>query len=173
MNIENVNKAIAIMTRVKGLNYPFDMETWQGYDAVDDDVELSTLGFLKMFNSMGCVYKAIANEADLHRCGTGACFGGWVAVSPEFKADGGGAYYADGAPRLEHTDGMVYHDAEAIAKWLDIPEHEAAVLTAVTNIGYAAYGRDTMEEITVDDVIEALTRLRDTGTCIKEGTDAG
>ena len=60
MNVENINKAIAIMERVKGYDAKFFyMGEFQGGDV--------------------CF-----TEKEILDCGTSCCFSGWLSVAPEF-----------------------------------------------------------------------------------------
>ena len=60
MNVENINKAIAIMERVKG------------YDA--------KLFYMGQFQVGDECY----TEKEILDCGTSCCFSGWLSVAPEF-----------------------------------------------------------------------------------------
>jgi hypothetical protein len=121
--VKNIDKAIAIMKRAGKV----DMGAWQSGN------EAKT-------------------EADAHECGTVACFAGWVALSPEFQADGGGVGWY-GEPILgEHSCEL------AIGKWLDIEINIAFGLCCGGQ--YCVYDN---EDPTKEDVIEALETLRDTG----------
>lgn len=142
MNLQNVNKAIAIMTRVKERGDKFDLTIWQA-EAPEGIVD---------------------NEAELHTCGTAACFAGWVAVSPEFQADGG-EIEIDGSPVLHQVSG-----AEAIREWLGIPNDEAHDMCGLLYT-HKVYGVEAEDEVTAEHVLEALYRLRDTGSAYIEETD--
>lgn len=103
MNIENLNKAIAIMQRAGNVN----MRQWQSAGNIADNKK---------------------TEGEIHTCGTAACFAGWIAVSPEWKADGGtvGMF---GAP--------VRHEASrdrAICNWLDIPLNLAVLFIGESDV---------------------------------------
>ena len=100
MNVENITKAIAIMERAaaKGSLY---MPRWQS-------------------PSGGGVFTPASTEEELHTCGNRACFAGHIAVSPEFKADGGSCYYTGAPTYLDEYGRAVEKEAEAVAKWLDI-----------------------------------------------------
>lgn len=91
VNKVNVQKAIDIMERV-----PNDMLN------------------MRFFQS-GSLYGTVTTEEALHACGNKACFAGYIAVSPEFKADGGKSSWS-GAPRLTPGDNAT----DSISKWLDI-----------------------------------------------------
>lgn len=138
MNIENVNKAIAVMKRVKKRGDAFYLGTWQGL-SMDED--------------------ALTNEEELHSCGTSACFAGWVAVSPEFKEDGGGID-EDGSPTW--LGSRFVSGTAAIGAWLDLGGEQAYDLCGCGETR-RVYGVDD-HEVTVDNVLAALYRLRDTGT---------
>lgn len=126
MNIENIDKAIAIMRRAGRV----DMHSFQSGDEI------------------------LRSEEELHLCGTAACFAGWVAVSPEFHADGGGM---DGS-------GPCYKgrlDEEAIAGWLEIPLSLADGLVFPTRRIYPRMSIEAAwEEVTAADVINALERIK-------------
>lgn len=92
MNIANIDKAIAIMRRAQRL----DMTFYQDGEGICE------------------------TEEGLHACGNTACFAGYVAISPEFRADGGEVMLA-GMPYFRRSSGP-----EAIARWLDISVHEAS-----------------------------------------------
>ena len=144
MNLTNVNKAIAVMERVKARGDDLDMCVWQ-------QRRRPANGNSRMLKTA---------EEELHTCGTSACFAGWVAVSPEFKEDGGYAHPLDGAPRIGVAD-----DQYAIAKWLGISGKEAGILCGLHDVPLA-YGSKGVTHITVGDVLAALYRLRDTGSAL-------
>lgn len=144
MNIENLNKAIAVMTRAGKVS----MIKWQ---VIHGEVK--------------------ETEEELHKCGTAACFAGWIAVSPEWKADGG--YVNEfGAPGNYRT---LSDQSSSIAAWLDIPEILGYSFTG--GDCYDLFGFDSLKDVymssmfynkawdTVDgnDVISKLEFLRDNG----------
>lgn len=88
MNKRNVLKAIAIMKRAKNLEM---------------------LAFQSRAHGRGFV----GTEEELHMCGNTACFAGYIAISKEFKEDGGEC--RDGSPFF---NGEL--EEEAIRQWLDI-----------------------------------------------------
>lgn len=147
MNIENINKAIAVMERVKVRGGRIDMSDWMTHDQPDAPV-------------------CVMDESDLHTCGTAACFAGWLAVSPEWKEDGGSATH-NGCPVMgDHPN---FGGVPPVATWLDIGNVECGALC--TSIAGEAIvhprvypGLDDVTDIDVDDVLAALYRLRDTGT---------
>src|SRR5690606_8145741 len=99
MNTENINKAIAVMERVKKRCDVFDLSDWQWSNDV------------------------CQTEEELHKCGTSACFAGWVGISPEFIKDGGSINANYGYPIIKEHAGV-----EAMAYWLDISDRLAANL---------------------------------------------
>lgn len=141
MNIENVNKAISVMERVKARGDKVDMSDWQN----------SEFGFGD-------------SEQDLHTCGTAACFAGWLAVSPEWAADGGSVTLS-GAPKM---GGYFLLPMAAVAAWLGIGEHHCNLLCgSVNGLSMAhplVYPGFNLAEVGVDEVLTALYRLRDTGS---------
>jgi hypothetical protein len=150
MNIENVNKAIAVMERVRARGDRVDMRDWREYP----------------FEYM---QEPARSEEDLHTCGTAACFAGWVAVSSEWVEDGGTATRA-GCPKMPGKSGV-----RAVADWLGMEYMECAFLCATT--GAKAYASrlvypkvaGVVVDIDAEQVLAALYRLRDTGTVyIKE-----
>lgn len=138
MNIINVMKAINIMERAGKVN----MRRWQMTDLNNE-----------------C--NAADNEADLHQCGTAACLGGWIAVSPEFQEDGGSAGHRSGGPHF----GVAY-GSDAIAEWLSIPSYHSTALCALTSDGF--YESSYSSQITKEMVLEKLYALRDYGEDSKQ-----
>ena len=160
MNKSNVQKAINVMLRVKARGDNFDMSRWQQVNfSLKLPEQLQSIGILN-------------TERELHECGSAACFGGWVASSPEFAADGGKAV-GSGYPILDGTRG-----ARAIALWLDIEPYEARALcldkcfiseniyTEVPRFTDTTGQTDIIDPglVTVDMVIAALDRLLATGS---------
>jgi hypothetical protein len=125
MNKVNVQKAIDIMKRAGNL----DMRSWQGLN-----LELCE------------------TEEDLRSCGTAACLAGWIAVSPDWKADGGDRCW-NGSPLIEANERTI-DGVKAIAYWLDIPFSYASKLCA-TFYPSKFYNVPT-DSITKEMVIEKL-----------------
>lgn len=143
MNKDNVQKAINVMQRVVDQNRAFDISRWQEGDS-------------------SCIQET---EGLLHTCGMAACFGGWVAVSPEFQADGGWVGLK-GMPAISGTSA----GASTIAKWLGIPTGAANNLTGVFQRLY--WGDELISErhtVTAQEVLDVLIRLRDTGSIWEKG----
>lgn len=83
-----------------------------------------------------------------------ACnLGGWLAVSPSFRAGGGDVNYL-GQPLINHVYGEY-----AIALWFGIPVEIAGALVGMHYPGYY----DKVDVSTLDKAIEALERMRATG----------
>jgi hypothetical protein len=123
--MKNIEKAIAIMKRAGEV----DMEAWQGV-----------------------WQEPVYTEEAAHECGTVCCLGGWIALSPEFHADGGSAGRY-GEPIIV-VNKITYANYEAIAEWLDISENKAAALCMV--LGDSAY---EMAEPSKEDVIAVLEKM--------------
>lgn len=70
-------------------------------------------------------------EAELHECGTAACFAGWLAVSPEFQA-AGGKVGMGGNPLFSFVGGF-----RAITEWLEIKDPKAVKAVQVIVYGRA------------------------------------
>lgn len=146
MNIDNINKAIAVMERVKRNGGEVNMGSWQ-------------------FGAFSRV-ETCETEEELNHCGSAACFAGWVAVSPEFK-EAGGFVTGGGMPEIplagKMERGLLGEDA--IAAWLGISLKEADGLCYTGGDDLCSvYGTDDCSEVTAEQVLEALYRLRDTGT---------
>jgi len=103
MNIEHVNIALTVMRRVRDEGYRFDMKSYQE-----------------------CVRGAAVktSEADLCDCGSAACFAGWLAVSPEFQAIGGGVDNT-GIPTYKDEDDAIESGADVIGRFFDIDHWDA------------------------------------------------
>lgn len=130
MNRKNVQHAIAIMKRAGEVG----MCNWQRLPR-------------------GAV--AAPCEEMMHEYRTAACFAGWVAVSPEFKSDGGSVDPNSGAPVLGRRWGE-----GAVAEWLGIPD--AAGLCATDEDGDCLspfYDHKFILEIKAEHVIEKLEGL--------------
>jgi len=137
MNIENMRSAINIMKRAGKI----DMCSWQEIKNGD---------------------KALGSEENLHYCGTAACFAGWIAVSPEWKKDGGRIDERVGSPYIPTKENLDrnYYYAKAIAYWLDIPESYSCELCALnTTIENEEYYGVKMNDITKEMVIGKLEEI--------------
>ncbi len=74
MNLQRMIKAAEWMLKIHEAGDAFYMQTWR-----DGNTRARTY-------------------SDLHKCGTPACFAGWLTVSPEFKKAGGTFNKFDGSP---------------------------------------------------------------------------
>jgi len=126
MNIKNVKASIAILRRAK----KFDMEFWQKGNSLCED------------------------EESLHSCGMAACFGGYVAISPEFKASGG-SFCPFGTPIIRDGRGIENYGSASIAYWLDITNGDSADLCCIGGEYTDFYAKDVCD-VTKEDVIEKL-----------------
>lgn len=137
INKDNVQMAINIMIRAKVHGQKLNMNKWQ-------DIEI-----------------ICTSESDVYDCEAPCCMAGFIAVSPEFQACGGevGLW---GHPVLNECG-----EADSIAEWFGMDPVEAETLLFVDNFDnekIPEYSGKEMEDITFDDVISVLERLRDTGT---------
>ena len=133
-NVERVKKAIAVMERVRDENRAFDMNWWQG-----------RVGHNRCFD-----------EAVPHACGTAACFAGWLAVSPEFQADGG-SITLSGAPVFQG-----FREDDAVAAYLEVDRKIAMRLCGLLGeVEY--YGVNNLHDITPRHVIDKLKELLPNG----------
>jgi hypothetical protein len=98
MNPVNVEKAIAIVRRAKN----FDMTNYQ--------IKINPIGGAK------------TTEEAMHACGNRACFAGYVAISPEWKADGGEVNSWSGTPMILDQNDERVSGSTAIAYWLGISD---------------------------------------------------
>jgi len=126
MNIKNVKASIAILKRAR----KFNMEFWQKGNSRCDD------------------------EESFHNCGMAACFGGYVAISPEFTASGGSVCPL-GAPVMFGRHGIENSGSNAIAYWLDITNEDSADLCCICD-GYTDFYAKDVCDVTKEDVIEKL-----------------
>ena len=141
MNKANIEKAIAIMRRAEQHDSLY-MPDWQ----CATNNEEPTLA---------------RDEQALHACGNRACFGGHVAVSPEFRADGGSCTF-QGAPAFDEHIG-----SDAIRDWLGIDEDTARNLVLGNATGphpgypgdHSVYYGKIFSDVTPADVIAKLEQL--------------
>lgn len=99
MNKERIKYAISIMEQAQNLN----MGTWQDYD-------LNT---------------PATTMEELHTCGNTACFAGYIALSPLFKAEGG-VVDSCGEPIMGEEYGE-----EAILKFFEMDEKYIPLMWAI------------------------------------------
>ena len=151
MNIENLNKAIAVMTRAGKI----DMGRWQN----------TTVGISSTENETDTVKET---EEEIHSCGTAACFAGWIGVSPEWK-EFGGVIDGDGEPVLGKLSAC-----KALSLWLDLPEFFIEMLMFATygqiygdmdedyKLVYSIYGVP-FTKVEAGDIVNTLTRVKNLG----------
>ncbi len=146
VNQEALRQAISIMERVVSGNYRFNMSFWSSRRTPGGrDVDIRLM-----------------DENSVHGCGMAACFGGWVGLSPEWRAIGGSVIIT-GAPVIR---GEVenFYGADAIAKWLNVDQDVAEVLTC-TGVGVDDegcsnfYGGKKLAQIAPSDVLEKLVTM--------------
>ena len=102
MNEDNVRKAIAVMQRALGRVSMMEFQTVH-----------------KQFKYAEFIAKT---EAELHTCGSKACFAGHLGISPEWIADGGGIDDC-GVPENDN-----HYGASSIAQWLGVEYNTASAL---------------------------------------------
>jgi hypothetical protein len=85
---EAVQSCINVMIRVVVMERGFNIYAWRS-DLEGADEESVNVDQM---------------EEEVHSCGTSACFGGWLAVSPEFRGAGGKATRI-GSPIMDHISG--------------------------------------------------------------------
>jgi len=139
LKLRRINTCIKVQQRVVDNNRNFDMTAWQ-------DIEDHPTWAHK-------------TEKDLHTCGSAACFGGYLALSPEWKR-AGGSVDMEGTPVYEEKV-----QQEAVQAFLGLSQY----VSQDRSLGYqlvAPYGNlyglqfsDRLEDvdITAKDV---LTRLK-------------
>lgn len=116
MRTQNILASIEIMKRAEAAN-SLSMFKWQTVQPFDNPAP------------------TVTTEAELHQCGNKACFAGHIAVSPEFKADGGSCV-SRGSPAYRNEDGWVVNEAEsAIGRWLGVDNDVAWLLIYNISIG--------------------------------------
>jgi hypothetical protein len=137
MNKENFDIAIKVMLRVAERQYAFYVTEWQILEC--------------------CIQsQAKTDEESLRDCGMAACFGGWLAVSPEFQDAGGSCNRFDGYPVYKGRIG-----SHAIEEFLGIDESTAKKLCCEKvkePYGFYGCGRN---KITAQMVAEKLIDIRD------------
>lgn len=144
MNIENINKTIAIMERAKAR----DSVYMAAFQAPEDGVTFAR------------------TEEELHTCGNRACLAGHIAVSPEWLSEPGHTSDDDGSPITDD----IGDNSKAVADWWGLSD--AGALRSIAD--YLIYGyRSSISkqnvygiswhDVKAEHVIEQLTLLRDLG----------
>ena len=144
VNQEAVHQAIRIMERVVKRKDRFNMAYWQ---SLPNSTTKGEDSFCE-------------TETEAHSCGMAACFGGWVAMSPEWKVLGG-KVDGSGGPLLVKANSR-YFGADAIAVWLNIPTWKSNLLTCtgcdtLSRSGF--YDGKRITDITATDVIGKLKAM--------------
>ncbi len=148
MNIENIDKAIAVMERAK-VQKSLDMVNWQ---------------------SVSYEHQVVNSEAELHACGNKACFAGHIAISPEWIEAGGNMTHM-GEPWMSTPwyQDAPYYDRNAemsISYWLGISRHLALNLifgdVSATDGGdsYSNFYEKRWSDVEAQDVIDKLLLIR-------------
>jgi hypothetical protein len=144
INLDNVEKALTVMRRVDAKGYNFDLGTFQDVPHSANREEVFT-------------------EKTAHKCGTAACFSGWINLSPEWRSQPNIHRRSIGACYKE-KNGMEGDECEAMAQWLGIEYEEASAMiyNGKYNDKYVYGGKD-MSDITVCDVINHLEKIKARG----------
>jgi len=125
MNLQRMIKAAEWMLKIHETGDKFDLSQWKKPD--DSNTTYSSM----------------------HKCGTSACFGGWLAVSPDFKKEGGEADIG-GCPIFDNHEGY-----EALNSYFGFDE--------ISNLAdpwqaFVVYGKSSIY-VTALDVAEKLLEL--------------
>ena len=124
---------IAVMQRAVDNKRVFDLNNWQIVDFGE----------------------SIKNtEEELHNCGMAACFGGWLAVSPEFIALGGGRSLVSGRPSFKS-----YYAENAINAFLGLDYMKGMGVLLVMPSSRLYDGVYT-EDITAQHVLDRLNYIK-------------
>jgi hypothetical protein len=137
INKVRLQKLIDVMQRVADGGKSFDLGNWQ-------DVEH---GHIKGQN--------VSSEKELHACGMSACVGGYLALSSEFRKEGGSVNHW-GAPAIKGSSG--YNAVEIYLECSDVTAE------CITNPDYAEefYGfhhSQVTPEIVVDRLKDLLVAV--------------
>lgn len=143
MNKEHVEELIKVMKNAKKAGAKLDMTYWQNTD---------------------CLKSSIKEMVD---CGTTACMGGFLAVSPAWKKIDGFVSTNSGAPAINVEGLGTLHGTVAIAHYLNINLGTASKLAYVGPPINRVYSKPK-KQVTFDDVIKVLQRLRDTGSIYED-----
>lgn len=147
VNKKNVISSINTIERAAKAGHFLDMTKWQ-----------------KRFHGR---YKEILGE--LLNCGTPACFAGLVAASEDFHKDGGRV--GDVGQPVIDVDGDIKTGHWAIAHWMGIIVEDSLELCAAHGREWYGLCGKQVSDITHQDVLSVLCRLRDTGSIWKQEID--
>jgi len=106
---------------------------------------------------------------EVFSCGTPCCLAGFIAVSPKWIEDGGSVHVGSGIsinrgfPLMGNSGGTA-----AVSDWLGISTNEGKCLLCSSSPYSKLLYRVKPSEVKYEMVIEALVRLRDTGSIFKE-----
>ena len=145
MNRVNLATSILVMERVLEESYHFDMSDWVDSQASAVSILVPGVPWL------------VVEEKALVKCGSAACFGGYLASSVEWMSQGGSNVH--GVPWMDERTG-----ADAIALFLGITSRKAHDLCATalvySELGtHNSYGK-RLEEISAEDVLEKLYKMK-------------
>lgn len=144
MNIQNIDKAIAIMQRAEAAQ-SFNLTHWQS----------NHVGHVTPVRETS----AVTSEEELHRCGNKACFAGHIAISKEFQEDLGCV------SELGYPIILGRSASDAIAYWLGIDPLIASHMVYYgqnENKNHFLYGRKWYD-VEPKDVIRVLNELKEIG----------
>lgn len=145
MNIENINKAIAVMERARD-RLSLKMCDWQAPRDGEYDVN-----------------HVVKTEKELHACGNTACFAGHMAVSPEWLEDPLNEMTVNGMP-VRTIDGDKFLADEALADWFEVSYDTTESFVYANDVeGYNPVYNKEWSDVDAGDVIYALQLLRDMG----------
>lgn len=134
MNRERIQAAIELMKRARNLN----MITWQ--------------------TKRSPISPPAGTVSELHACGNSACFGGYLALSPEWK-EAGGTVTIKGGPVMSGG----FRGAAAVAEYLGISERQAESLVFGdldgTEEEWSNFYDKFWRRVTPQDVIAKLEQL--------------
>lgn len=138
MNKANISYAIRVMRRVQARDRAFDMRSWQSR--------------FSQFNRYPHTEKAAVE------CGTACCFGGWLALSPGWRKQGGSTNIG-GMPIIWLKPYLNVRGSRALAHFLGIGYEQARELTAEAVGEWSGFYNKPVLKITPQDVIDKLQSL--------------
>lgn len=138
MNLQNLDHAIAIMTRAGKV----DMNHWQS-----GDIQLT--------------------EQRKHVCGSAACFAGWVAISPEWS-DAGGLASTGGNPFFNGSTGYTalakWLDIPEVLSDSFVNGDGYDTSLSITNSDvFSSFYNKQWDDVNKEDVISKLKFLKENG----------
>jgi len=135
MNLKRIDSCIIVMRRVVDLDLSFSLVMWQA--------------------PLGPKRYSVKTENSLHQCGMSACFGGHLALSPEFKEIGGRVGDC-GEPRFHGHSG-----ANAVQEFLGLPSVSGITQDLGSLLCYSNHGLYLDENsITAQAVLTRLEYAR-------------